>query len=138
VGALDLRLGLVPLIAVLVTSCDGDGVAFDVRVPVDPPVRPLPELAFWRSSGGIAIARTDRTGTVRSRNLGLGDVRRFFVDRVAWSPDGRRLAFTGEAGLGYRQRDIWTVDGDGGRLRRAIATGRSTTAISRALPRSST
>jgi Tol biopolymer transport system component len=55
--------------------------------------------------------------------LRIGDVERFFWDRVAWSPDGRRLAFTGEAGFGRKEMDIWTVEADGERLRRATRTG---------------
>ena len=43
--------------------------------------------------------------------LQIGDVERFFLDRVAWSPDGRRLAFTGEAGLGHTE--IRTVSTQG-------------------------
>jgi Tol biopolymer transport system component len=123
VGARGLQLGLVPLVAVLLTSCDGEGVTLDVGAPVERPARPAGELAFWGLADVIGIVRIDQTGRGRRRFLGLGDVRRFFVDRVAWSPDGRRLAFTGESGLGYRQIDVWTVDGDGGRLRRATRTG---------------
>jgi Tol biopolymer transport system component len=36
---------------------------------------------------------------------------------------GRRLAFTGESGLRYGDRDSWTVDVGGGGLRRLTRTG---------------
>jgi len=91
--------------------------------PVDPAARPVAELAVWGPTGAIGIVRIGERGAGRRRLLGIGDVRRFFLDRVAWSPDGRRLAFTGESGLGYRQINIWTVDADGGGLRRATRTG---------------
>jgi Tol biopolymer transport system component len=62
----------------------------------------------------IAIARIDGTDNRRRRVLRAGRVKRFFLDRVSWSPDGPRLAFTGESGLRYGDRDIWTVDVGGG------------------------
>jgi Tol biopolymer transport system component len=58
-------------------------------------------------------ARIHHLGLVLRRRAGL----RF------WSPDGRRLAFTGESGLGYREIDVWTVDGDEGSVRRVTRTG---------------
>jgi WD40-like Beta Propeller Repeat len=123
VGARSLLLGLVPLLAVLHGSCDGEAVTLDVGAPVDPPARPAAEIAVWGPSGAIRIVRIGDSGAGRRRLVGIGDVRRFFLDRVAWSPDGRRLAFTAESGLGYRQINIWTVDGDGGDLRRVTRTG---------------
>jgi Tol biopolymer transport system component len=123
VGVRGLQLGLVPLVLVLLTSCDGDGVTLDVGAPVKPATRPAGELAFWDLADAVGIARIDERGRARRRFFQLGDVRRFFVDRVAWSPDGRRLAFTGESGLGYTKIDIWTVDSNGRGLRRATRTG---------------
>jgi Tol biopolymer transport system component len=123
VCARTLPLGVALGLALLFTSCDGEGVTLDVGAPAEPPVRPARELAFWDGGPAIKIARLDGTGAGRLRVLRIGDVKRFFVDRVAWSPDGRRLAFTGEAGLGYREMDVWTVDADGGRLRRVTRTG---------------
>jgi Tol biopolymer transport system component len=113
---------LLLVVALVFTSCDGEGVTLDLGRPVDSPARPARELAFWSLGDAIGIARIDETGRAR-RRVRIGDVRRFFVDRVAWSPDGRRLAFTGESGLGYRQINVWTVDGDGGGLHRATRTG---------------
>jgi hypothetical protein len=123
VGARSLLLGLVPLVAALFASCEGEAVTLDVGAPVEPPARPVAELAVWGPAGAIRIVRIGERGAGRRRLLGIGDVRRFFLDRVAWSPGGRRLAFTGESGLGYRQINIWTVDADSGGLRRVTRTG---------------
>jgi TolB protein len=122
VGARSHRHSLLLVVALVFTSCDGEGATLDLGAPVASPVRPARELAFWGLGDAIGIARIDEAGRSR-RGVRIGDVRRFFVDRVAWSPDGRRLAFTGESGLGYRQINVWTVDGDGGGLRRATRTG---------------
>jgi WD40-like Beta Propeller Repeat len=108
------RLGLVLMVTVLLTSCDDEGVTLDVGAPLHSPVRPAPELAYWGPVQAIGIVRVGEGLTGPRRLVRIGDVRRFFVDRVAWSPNGRRLAFTGESGLGFRQMDIWTVDGGGG------------------------
>jgi WD40-like Beta Propeller Repeat len=66
------------------------------------------------SRTGVPSKRSGLCASVRGltgprRLVRIGDVRRFFIDRVAWSPNGRWLAFTGESGLGFRQMDIWTV-----------------------------
>jgi hypothetical protein len=113
VGARIHHLGLVLVVALGFASCDDEGVTLGVGAPVDSPVRPARELAYWSLAEPIGVVRIGERGTGRRRLLRIGDVRRFFVDRVAWSPDGRRLAFTGESGLGYREIDVWTVDGDG-------------------------
>jgi hypothetical protein len=123
VGARSFLLGLVPLLAALLASCDGEAVTLDVGAPVDPAARPVAELAVWGPTGAIGIVRIGERRARRRRLLRIGDVRRFFLDQVAWSADGRRLAFTGESGLGYRQINIWTVDADGGGLRRVTRTG---------------
>jgi Tol biopolymer transport system component len=125
VGARSHHPVLVLLVALVFTSCDGDGAALDVGARVDSPVRPVRELAFWglAPAEAIGIVRIGESGPGRRRFLRIADVRRFFVDRVAWSPDGRRLAFTGESGLGYTETDVWTVTSDGGRLRRGTRTG---------------
>jgi TolB protein len=117
------RLGPVLILALAFTSCNDEGVTLDVGAPAESPVRPARELAYWGPAAAIGIVRIGEGETGGRRLVRTGDVRRFFVDRVAWSPDWRRLAFTGEAGLGYREIDIWTVDGDGGGLRRATRTG---------------
>jgi hypothetical protein len=113
----------VPLIAALLASCDGEAVTLDVGAPVDPAARPVAKVAAWGPSGAIRIVRIGERRAGRRRLLGIGEVKRFFLDRVAWSPDGRRLAFTGESGLGYGRINIWTVDADGGSLRRVTRTG---------------
>lgn len=123
VGARRLQLGLVPLLAVLLTSCDGEAVTLDMGTPVAPSDRAAPELAVWGPAEAIRIVRIDGTGNDRRHLLEIGDVRRFFVDRVAWSPDGRRVAFTGDSGLRYREMDVWTIEGDGDGLRRMTRTG---------------
>jgi WD40-like Beta Propeller Repeat len=123
VGAGGHYLALVLLLALVFASCDDAGVTLDLGVPVDSPVRTARELAFWGPADAIGIARIDKARSDRRRLIEIGDVRRFFLDRVAWSPDGQRLAFTGESGLGYREMDVWTVDADGGGLRRATRTG---------------
>jgi Tol biopolymer transport system component len=123
VGARIHHLGLVLVVALGFASCDDEGVTLGVGAPVDSPVSPARELAYWSLAEPIGVVRIGERGTGRRRLLGTGDVRRFFVDRVAWSPDGRRLAFTGESGLGYREIDVWTVDGDEGGVRRVTRTG---------------
>lgn len=123
VGARIRYLGLVLVLALGFTSCDDEGVTLDVGAPVDSPVRPGRELAYWGPDEAIGVVRIGKRGRGRRRLLRIGDVRRFFVDRIAWSPDGRRLAFTGESGLGYREMDVWTVDVDGGDVRRVTRTG---------------
>lgn len=123
VGARIRYLGLVLVLALGFTSCDDEGVTLDVGAPVDSPVRPGRELAYWGPDEAIGVVRIGKRGRGRRRLLRIGDVRRFFVDRIAWSPDGRRLAFTGESGLGYREMDVWTVDVDGGDVRRVTRSG---------------
>ena len=117
------HLGLVLVLALVFGACDDEGIGLDLGAPVGSAVRPARELAYWGPAEAIAVVRVGERGTGRRRLLGIGDVRRFFVDRVAWSPDGRRLAFTGESGLGYRELDVWTVDRDGGGVRRVTRSG---------------
>ena len=110
------------MVALLLASCDDDAVTLEVGAPSDQPRRPAAELAFWDGGAGIKIARFDRRSTSRLRAVRLGALERWFLDRVSWSPDGRRLAFTaGAAGLHTRE-DIWTIDPDGGRPRRITRT----------------
>jgi Tol biopolymer transport system component len=123
VGTGSRHLGLVLVVGLVFGSCDDEGVTLDVGGPVDSAVRPARELAYWGPAGAIGVVRIGERGTGRRRLLRIGDVRRFFVDRAAWSPDGRRLAFTGESGLGYRQIDVWTVDVEGGGVRRVTRSG---------------
>jgi Tol biopolymer transport system component len=123
VGARLQQLVLVLVLAPVFGSCDDEGVTLDVGAPVESAVRPGRELAYWGPAEAIGVVRIGERGMGRRRLLRIGDVRRFFVDRVAWSPDGRRLAFTGESGLGFREMDVWTVDGDGGDLRRVTRSG---------------
>jgi dipeptidyl aminopeptidase/acylaminoacyl peptidase len=123
VGVRIHHLALVLLLVLVFGACDDEGVALDVGAPVGSAVRPVQELAYWGPAEAIGVVRIGERGRGRRRLLRIGDVRRFFVDRVAWSPDGRRLAFTGESGLGYRELDVWRLDGDGGGLRRLTRSG---------------
>jgi Tol biopolymer transport system component len=109
-------------LALVVASCDGEGMTLEVGAPVDAPLRPDAELAFWDGREAIKIARVDGREANRLLPLELKTVERWFLDRVSWSPDGRRLAFTGVPGGYTTSRDIWTIDADGGRARRLTRT----------------
>jgi Tol biopolymer transport system component len=77
----------------------------------------------WGTDGSIAFVRRERIHVVR---LSGGAPRKLVNMRSAspdWSPDGKRLLFTG-----YRARfgpasDIWIVRGDGRGLRRVARNG---------------
>jgi Tol biopolymer transport system component len=106
----------------VLAACDGEGVTLDVRAPVEPPSQAAAELALWDGGRTIKIARLGRIRASRLRAVELGEVKRSFLDRVAWSPDGRRMAFTSAVGITGASVDVWTIDVDGGRLRRLTST----------------
>ncbi len=59
-----------------------------------------------RASGLIAFTRYDGIYVMREDGSGVRAIRRGGVVSLAWSPDGRKLAFT-------NGRDIWVMDADG-------------------------
>jgi Tol biopolymer transport system component len=80
-----------------------------------------PQLVAWRDSQ-IVRAGADG-GRVRVLVGGRGVFATLF-ERAAWSPDGRRLAFTGQRGrVGDFDRDIYVMRADGSERRRLTSDG---------------
>ncbi|HEX6700342.1 MAG TPA: hypothetical protein VF101_06375 [Gaiellaceae bacterium] len=69
---------------------------------------PEPVLTFTRADGALAASAEDGTATTRLASA-LGG----FVANHAWSPDGRRIAFTRSGGRNCRQGAVYVVDADG-------------------------
>ena len=84
-------------------SRDGTRVAYDT--------------GFFAPTGThLAVAATDGSGAVPLARLTESDT------DPAWSPDGKRLVFTGRTANG-RHIDLFTVRSDGTRLRRLTRSG---------------
>jgi Tol biopolymer transport system component len=112
---------------------DDDRPSSMARPPVGLARLERPELVAFRVTSGMSV----RYELVRSRAGGelvrvvVGGTQRdrmrpALFERAAWSPDGRRLAFTAEIGrLAGFANDIYLVRADGSALRRLTFDSRS-------------
>jgi TolB protein len=117
------------LVAAGVSACDGDGQEEPPSPPGPPVAAPRlerPELTAFRVIGRQTVRYelvSALAGSERVRILVGGsqreDMRPHLFERAAWSPDGRRLAFTAQvAGVGDSDRDVYVMRADGsGQLR---------------------
>jgi Tol biopolymer transport system component len=128
-GAELRRFGLTAaFLAFGISGClggDDDLPTVSIGTPVSATSLDRPQLAVWRG-GQIVVARANGS---RARAL-VGDPDGFgFVafqwEPVAWSPDGRRLAFTGQFGAADADEDIWVMRADGSGRRRLTSGGAS-------------
>jgi hypothetical protein len=101
------------------------------------PALARPELAVLRATPAGGTSNVDLLVMTREGLLLrvlAGDsisktMRPAFGDRPTWSPDGRRIAFSGVAGRGSSRfaanakPDVFVVDADGSRLRRVTHSG---------------
>jgi Tol biopolymer transport system component len=103
---------------------DEESPAPRVGKPLAAPPVDRHELVAWRSNQLVRTAANGRTQTVVGDAKGLGVVAAQW-ERAAWSPDGKRLAFTGGFGSEDANRDIWIVRADGSGRRRLTSDGAS-------------
>jgi Tol biopolymer transport system component len=124
-GAELRRVGVAAaLIAAGICGCQGGDEEISIGAPVSATDLDRPHLLAWRDSQ-LVLVHPGR----RARPL-VGDPRGHGVvavqwERGAWSPDGRRIAFTGSYGAVDPDWDIWVVRADGTGRRRLTSDGAS-------------
>jgi Tol biopolymer transport system component len=117
----------VPLRDVFSVAPDGTGLRNLTRTPdvAETHVSASPDgsrLAFVRA-GQLVVTDADGRGARRLAPLALGPE---LVAAPAWSPDGRRLAYTSSVGCGEvvcKTWEVWTVNVATGARRRIAADG---------------
>jgi hypothetical protein len=83
-------------------------------------------IAFFTDGAGGATLNVYDLGSGRSRALGRASGFGSGGDSVAWSPDGRQLAFTAPGEEEFGPETVYVADVESG-ARRALATGSSPT-----------
>jgi dipeptidyl aminopeptidase/acylaminoacyl peptidase len=117
-----LRGGVVVLVAAVMVvvgvdgSASGSAVSGSRAEAADSGV-----IAFYRPGRGIFTVRPGGTGLRRVWRIGLSP-KRSWVEGLAWSPDGRRLAFVAD-------RSIWVMNADGSKPVRVTGGYRPETSI---------